>query len=156
MRICPSCGERVKFNAKYCSVCGTKVENKSEDSSFQAKVDDFVNDFTNTADTTAEYSSADINKNRHMALLAYFGIFFLVPLISAKESPFARYHTNQGIMLFLVQMLGVAITQIPKVGWILAAIVSVLSGVLFVIGVMNAVKGKAKELPLIGKVRMIK
>ncbi|MEI8042594.1 MAG: DUF4339 domain-containing protein [Verrucomicrobiota bacterium] len=39
---------------------------------------------------------ADVDKNKIFAVLAYLGILFLVPLLAAKESRFARYHTNQG------------------------------------------------------------
>ncbi len=37
-----------------------------------------------------------------MAVLAY--IIFLIPLLAAKDSKFARYHTNQGLVLFLAAL----------------------------------------------------
>jgi hypothetical protein len=43
----------------------------------------------------------DIEHNKIFAVLAYIGILFLVPLLAAPQSRFARYHTNQGIVLFL-------------------------------------------------------
>lgn len=156
MRYCSSCGNHLDDNAKFCSVCGAKTEKKSEDSSFQTRVEEFINDFTNTANTTAEYTAEDIKKNRHMAVLAYFGLLFLVPLLLAKDSPYARYHTNQGIILFIVQSIGVAATQIPEAGWAAAALVNVFTTALFIIGVINAFKGLAKELPLIGRFRILK
>ena len=39
----------------------------------------------------------DVQSNKVMAILAYFGILFLIPLLAAKESAYARYHTNQGL-----------------------------------------------------------
>ena len=156
MRYCSSCGNRIDENAKICPVCGARTEKKSESSSFQMKLEDFINNFTNTANTTAEYSAEDINKNRHMAILAYLGLLFLVPLFAAKDSPYARYHTNQGILLFVVQTIGIAATQIPYAGWIAGAIVNVFTTALLVIGLINAFKGEAKELPVIGKFRILK
>jgi hypothetical protein len=38
----------------------------------------------------------DAQDNKIMAILAYLGLLFLVPFLAAKESPFARFHTNQG------------------------------------------------------------
>ena len=156
MRYCSSCGNRIDENAKICPVCGARTEKNSESSSFQMKLEDFINNFTNTANTTAEYSAEDINKNRHMAILAYLGLLFLVPLFAAKDSPFARYHTNQGILLFVVQTIGIAATQIPYAGWVAGAIVNVFTTALLVIGLINAFKGEAKELPVIGKFRILK
>ena len=43
-------------------------------------------------------SSKDIEKNKIMAVLAY--IIFLIPLLAAKDSPFAKFHTNQGSSIF--------------------------------------------------------
>ncbi len=156
MRYCSSCGNHIDDNVKFCPVCGARTENQSKGSSFQAKLEDFINNFTNTANTTSEYTADDINKNRHMAVLAYFGLLFLVPLFAAKDSLFARYHTNQGIILFIVQSVGVAATQIPVAGWAAAAVVNVFTTALFIIGVINALKGEAKELPLIGRFRILK
>ena len=154
MKYCSSCGNSIDENVKICPVCGAKIQKSA--SEFQMKIQDFINNFTNTANTTADYSAEDINKNRHMAILAYLGLLFLVPLFAAKDSPFARYHTNQGILLFVVQTIGIAATQIPYAGWVAGAIVNVFTTALLVIGLINAFKGEAKELPVIGKFRILK
>ncbi|MBQ2904826.1 MAG: zinc-ribbon domain-containing protein [Clostridia bacterium] len=155
MKICPSCGNHIDENAKFCPVCGAKTENGNDSSAAQKKVEDFVNDFTNTADTSAEYTAEDIAANKVMAILSYLSLLFLVPLLAAKESPFARYHANQGILLFIVQVVGVALTSIPYVGWLAGALINIFTTVLMIIGILNAYNGKAKELPIIGKFRII-
>lgn len=155
MRICNSCGNHVDDSAKFCPACGAKTEKESGTSAAQSKFEDFISRFTNTADTTAQYTDDDIIKNKVMAILAYLGLLFLVPLLAAKDSPFARYHANQGILLFIVQVIGVAATQIPYAGWAAGAIVNLFTTVLLIIGILNAYNGKAKELPLIGRFRII-
>ncbi|MDR1151462.1 MAG: hypothetical protein LBK72_03115, partial [Bifidobacteriaceae bacterium] len=72
----------------------------------------------------APYASAeqDAAENKAMGILAY--IMWLIPLLAApKQSRFARYHTNQGLVLFL---LGVAygIVSSILVGIISAAAVT--------------------------------
>ena len=156
MKKCPMCGNNLDDSAKFCSVCGAKLENSRESSAAQTKFEEFVNDFTNTADTSAEYTAEDVANNRVMAILAYLSLLFLVPLLSAKESPFARYHTNQGIIVFIIHAVGVMLTQIPEVGWVVGAVISLFTTVLTIIGILNAYNGKAKELPLVGKFRIIK
>ena len=159
MKICKSCGNNAADSAKFCDVCGSKLDvafdEQNKKSSSQTKVDDIVNKFTNTADTTADFAADDINKNKSMAVLAYLGLLFLVPLFAAKESPFARYHTNQGMLLFIAEFVGVIATAVPFVGWIAGALISVFTTALFIIGIINAMKGEAKELFFIGKFRVI-
>ena len=45
---------------------------------------------------------------------------------------------------------------IPIVGWIVGAIGEVASVVFMVLGIVNALGGKAQELPVIGKYRILK
>lgn len=59
----------------------------------------------NTPDTTASYAAADVQNNKVMAVLSYIGILVLIPILAAKESPFARFHANQGLILFLCEII---------------------------------------------------
>ncbi|SET59178.1 Uncharacterized membrane protein [Oceanobacillus limi] len=110
-------------------------------------------------DTSAEeVDSEDVKSNKGMAILAYLGFLFIVPLLAAKESKFAMYHTNQGLVLFII---GVAVyivgSIIPVLGWLLILpLGSLLWLVWAVIGIINAANGKEKPLPLIGNLQIIK
>ena len=104
----------------------------------------------------------DAQDNKIMGILAYFGILFLVPFFAAKESPFAKFHANQGCVLFIVTIaIGIlvqVIAHIPIIRW-LSLILSLLYLVIFVfaiLGIINAAKGEMKELPFIGKYRILK
>ena len=46
-------------------------------------------------------AAADAEQNKVFGILAYLGILCLIPLLAAKDSRFARYHANQGLVLFL-------------------------------------------------------
>jgi predicted membrane protein len=98
----------------------------------------------------------DVQSNKVMAILAYFGILFLIPLLAAKESPFARYHTNQGIVLFLFMFVCGILGVIPKFGWVISSVGYLAGFVFFIIGVINAAGGKMNPLPLIGNFTLIK
>ncbi|GEM_PF-370425 len=101
------------------------------------------------------YTSEDIEKNKAIAALAYL-IFFL-PLLAAQDSSYARFHANQGLLLFILGFGGNTIlTIIPILGWILIPFFSLFVIILAVMGILNAVNGKAKDLPLIGQYRIIK
>ncbi len=159
MAFCEKCGTQLNEGTKFCSGCGNPVGAQSEQ--VQPQTEEQKNDFSaklssmnDTADTTASFDAEDIEKNKAMALLAY--ILFLIPLLAAKDSPFARYHTNQGLVLFLCAIASSMIVIIPILGWIVAPILGIVITVLAVIGIINALNGKAKELPIIGKFKILK
>lgn len=101
------------------------------------------------------YTQEDIEKNKVISALAYF-IFFL-PLIAAQGSDYGKFHANQGLLLFIVGFAGnIVLTIIPIVGWILLPFFSLAIFVFAIVGFVNAINGKAKDLPLIGQYRIIK
>ena len=122
-----------------------------------------INEFNNTKDSTSEFDPNDIQQNKVMAILAYLSWLVLIPLFAAKESKFARYHCNQGIMLAIAEIIVWVIfgilSIIPYVGWIFIVLNSLISLVCLVFamtGIINAANGKAKELPFIGKFNILK
>ena len=131
------------------------MEENEKTNGVQETLDKVGDQFKNAADNTAECDQADINSNKVMAVLAYLGILVLIPLFAAKDSKFARFHTNQGLLLLLVAILCGVISRIPVIGFI-GSILGFISGIFAIIGIVYAVQGKAKELPLIGKYRILK
>jgi uncharacterized membrane protein len=106
--------------------------------------------------------ATDVEKNKVFGVLAYIGILWLVPLLAAKDSPFARYHCNQGLVLFLAAIaawiatiiLDMILIFIPVLGWFLMILlhVGLIVGILAlaIVGIVNAANGLCKPLPLIG------
>jgi len=97
----------------------------------------------------------DIEKNKAMAILAY--IIFLLPLLAAKDSKFAMYHANQGLVLFLLALaVNVVGGIIPFLGWfVILPLGNLFVVVLAILGIVNAAKGEAKPLPLIGGIKLL-
>ena len=149
MAFCSKCGAELEEGAKFCALCGAATEVKTTADSVAETVKDKFEEFNNTADTTNEYDPADIENNKVMAVLAYFGILVLIPIFAAKESKFARFHANQGLVLWLATIILNAIGIIPIIGTIISLIGSIAAFVLFILGIINAATGKAKELPII-------
>ena len=94
-----------------------------------------------------------------MAVLAYIGILFLIPLLAAKDSKFARFHANQGLILFLAGIVASIasgiLVWIPVIGWLISILLSIALLVFMILGIVNAAQGKAKELPLIGGIKIL-
>ena len=109
-------------------------------------------------DDTMSPDPSDVEKNKVMAILAYLGCLCLVPLLAAKDSPFARYHANQGLTLFLgwfiVSILGYMINMpMVSMGFVVLRLGMI---VLAVLGIINAASGKMQPLPLIGGITLLK
>lgn len=113
------------------------------------------NEFMNTPDDTGMYDTQDIQTNKIWAALSYVGILFILPLlVNGGQSRYAKYHANQGLILFLADIVvGIAnaiLGLIPVLGGILSALLDLALLALMILGIINAVNGKAKQLPLIG------
>jgi uncharacterized membrane protein len=101
-------------------------------------------------------NQSDAEKNKWMGVIAYF--IFFVPLLVDKDSEFGKFHANQGLNLLLLSLaVGIVGTIIPIIGWlIILPIGGIFCLVLAIMGIINAINGKTKELPLIGRIRLIK
>ena len=114
-----------------------------------------------TANQTVEssiiptFDPADIEKNKAMAGLAY--VIFFLPLLACPDSKFGKYHANQGLILLILAVAGnIILGIIPVIGWLLLPIFSVGVFVLGIMGLINGFSGKVKELPIIGKFKLLK
>ena len=119
----------------------------------------------------------DVSDNKVMAILCYFGILWLIPLIAGthKTSPYVKYHLNQGLVLILtgialsivIGIVSAILGAIMAFSWSLIALftglIALIWGVmglamlaLAILGIINAVNGKMTPLPIIGKFSIIK
>lgn len=93
------------------------------------------------------------DKNVAMAVLAYLSILVLVPYLTAKNDPFVHFHVKQGATLFGIEVLVWIVTSFLwfiRPIWLLAELVDLVLLVLVILGIVNAVKGEQKPLPLVG------
>jgi uncharacterized membrane protein len=153
MIFCQKCGSPMDDNVKFCPKCGAQ---------------------------TAEAQQAqatDAQANKVMAILSY--IIFFIPLLTGdhKKSPFVKFHVNQGTVLAIVGIgysivSGIlrAIVKAPvsvygystgvyyTPGWLstILWLISLPIAAACIYGIYNAATGKQKELPVIGKFRIIK
>lgn len=169
MAFCGKCGTQVNDGVEFCTGCGAKIEaqTKQDNAAQQNDVAAKFQEFNNTADTTASFEKADIEQNKVMGILAYLSWLVLIPIFAAPKSKFARYHANQGLLLAITEIIwwivqGILSAILYAVSWRLGFISSILSvvNILFlvmaIIGIINAANGKAKELPVIGKFKLLK
>ena len=140
--VCKKCGAQVEDGVQNCPACGAAM-NEPE-----------------VVVTNNNVDANDAEQNKAMGILAYIGILWLVPMLAAKNSPFARFHANQGLVLFICEaalsIIGTILGFIPYVGWIFSWLCSIACIPFIVLGIIAAAKGQMKELPIIGKFRILK
>ena len=115
-----------------------------------------------------EVDPDDAEKNKIFGIIAYISILCLVPLFAVKDSPFAKYHANQGLTLFIAEIaIWIVLSLIESAlffvvpsgfGFIglLFGLIKLAIIVLAIIGIINAAKGKCVPLPIIGGIKLIK
>ena len=199
MIYCENCGKQLEENARFCTSCGASYQTNDDGNSVSenhvecqetttqpeptteeklqqatATIDAVAQKLGNTTDHTSDFSKTDIEANKGPALLSYFGLLVLIPIFAAKHSPYARYHANQGLVLFvgmlvwavidgavtalLRALLGNALGLWGMYSLCGTALNIVYAGfsILAVIGIINVLNERAKELPIIGKYKILK
>lgn len=158
MAYCTKCGTELDENG-VCPKCPPK-ENTAE--KINKGVNKLNDKFKNTEDTTAEYEKKDIEKNLFFAIISYFGILILLPIIVVPDSKFARFHTSQALNLMLLRffyyivsavliLIFISISKVVTI--IIAGLLAILGIGIFAIwiqGVANAAGKRAKKLPYVG------
>ena len=171
MAFCSKCGEKLDEGGRFWQACGAAVGANTQTGEtgerIRAQAEAVFEQFRQAEDTTAAYAEQDIRQNKGMAVLSYLGLLVLIPLLAAKDSPYARFHTNQGLVIFLASVLygivqGILVTVfsliLPLVGGILEVVLELLSLVFLVyviLGIVYAARGQAKELPLVGRIKLL-
>ncbi len=169
MAFCRNCGKPLNDNAAFCTNCGAPVDGaqqaeQSRQTQQSDASDNFFRRLLDTPNYTASMQREDISANRAMGILSYIGLLVLAPIFAAKQSKFARFHANQGLLLLIgdgaVTVTAWLVGYLPYfLRWPLQLAVNLAwipLTFLMVVGIVNAARGLAKELPVVGKLRILK
>jgi len=135
-----------------------EFKEKTED--IKEKAEEILN---NVKDNTKRFDKKDIEENKAMACLAY--IIAPVPYFTEYKSKWVKYHSIQGMNLFIIEVLLCLIVVIINslIFWPFGIIKVILKISLYafmviyaVIGIINVCNEEAKELPIINKFKFIK
>lgn len=140
MAFCRQCGTQIPDDAAFCPSCGANTRAGGN------------------AQRQYQYNRTgnDIEDNKMISILCYFWILFLIPYFTRPDSEFVKFHSNQGLVLFLFSLVSGAVAKIPVIGWPIGWACGIFGFVCFILGIVNVCNGEMKELPLIGELRVLK
>ena len=168
-----------KFERKKPAENNAEPEQEQEPLKGFAKI---LSIFTNTPDHTMDFDPDDIAKSKTTSIISLFGLTFWVPFAFSPRSAFSRYYANQGLLMLIVLLpftliyamfagiIGVACTTAPTLTdpSTHLSFMGVIMDLLFFLicyaipifmiynGIRNIRAGKAKDIPFIGFLRLIR
>nr|WP_294668990.1 hypothetical protein [uncultured Ruminococcus sp.] len=140
--ICLNCGKNIPNKYEYCPHCGYKIKIDSSDNGKKEKT-----------------SKEEIDTGKGMAIVCYFNLLVIIPLIFEKSNNFVRYHINQGLSLCLFTIvtgvIKLMLNDILLYSYIFAILMALLIIIMVVIGIKNVCSGEEKPLPIIGNFNLL-
>ncbi len=115
-----------------------------------------TNTNTETTETTEKNNKNEEKEkeknNKLCAILAYFAVGIIWYFVDEKmrKNDFAKFHVKQALGLVIAEIVLAAALTISVVGIMAMPLLQLASLVLAIIGILNAVNGEKKELPIIG------
>lgn len=145
--------------------------NNSNKKDFKDNVKNFVN---NVQDSTNDFTKEEIEDGKGMGILSY--IIPIIPFFAEKKNKFVVYHAKQGMNLLILaiaySIIYSVLTSVIKVRgsgywgvyytvtpwWVTfpLSIIGLCISILCIMGIVNVCKGKAKELPIVNKIKIFK
>ncbi|MGI9544301.1 MAG: DUF4870 domain-containing protein [Cyclobacteriaceae bacterium] len=86
-----------------------------------------------------------------VAYLWWIGLLIAFIMNQNKKSEFGSYHIRQGLGLTIAGIASGLVWVIPILGWIIGFIAWIFLIVLWVMGLINAINGKMKPVPVLGE-----
>ena len=68
----------------------------------------------------------------------------------------SRFHLNQSLVIWLAAtVIGIVAGWIPMFGWLVRIVVAILCALCWFIGIVDAIRGVEKEVPLLGQIHLL-
>ena len=100
-----------------------------------------------------ESESKSDEENVGMAVVAY--LFFFIPLLTdSKDDPFVKFHVKQSLLIVCFSLALYILRYVPVIGeaiYVISPLISLAEFAFIIIGIINALSRKKKELPWIGQ-----
>lgn len=105
---------------------------------------------TSQQSAPTQASTATQSNHTILAAISYIGPLVIASYLLAKDNEFVKFHVKQGLVVFGINILVWALTSMVYSFGMFNTLISLGTLILSIIGIVNAVQGEKKELPLVG------
>jgi len=88
--------------------------------------------------------------DRVLAAVSYVWVLWLIAMVLGGNNEFVLRHAKQGLVLFIAEVLLMALAIIPFLGWLIGFVGFVAAVIVSLLGIMHGWKGEEWEIPFIG------
>ena len=138
------------------------------------KIIEKVENFVNTTDYRNDYETEDVKKNKSNAMICYipFVVYYFLFTGKYKKSNYLFFHANQGFSVTIIWVISFIISKVLGTlfaiknlyvtayipNWVNAVSYSLyfIALLLSAFGFVNTLNENSKELPVIGKIKLLK
>ena len=94
--------------------------------------------------------------NKHTTdVVAYLTWVGLIIALVAGDRYESRFHLNQSLVIWLAGTVRGMVAWVPLLGWLIGAVGSLFCVICWFIGIVNAIQGVEKEVPLLGQIHLL-
>lgn len=90
------------------------------------------------------------------SIVAYITIIGTIIALAAGDKKGANFHVNQALVIFIANIALGILAKLPIVGGIIGLVGGLFVIVCWVMGLIAAIKQEENEVPLIGKIKLLK
>lgn len=173
------------FDSKNFKFEKKSEEEKEEEAKAKAEAEkpknikEWIDKFRDTRDLSYNYDMNDFAAHKNHCIIASLGITFWVPYAFSRNCQSSRFYANQGLLTLIVEaifgfiysllinLVGIAFVEntfdgyrLSIAGWIFGLLFTVICFAIPVFIVVTSIQninaGKVKEIPFIGRLRLIK
>lgn len=88
-------------------------------------------------------------------IVAYLTWVGLIIAFIMGDREGSKFHLNQSLVIWLAGTLVGILSRVPLVGWLIGMVGGIFCAVCWFIGIINAMQGVEKEVPLLGQFRLL-
>lgn len=81
-------------------------------------------------------------------------IGYIIAVLAKRKTPYVMFYAKQGLVLFVAWIVAAlaewVFSFIPVIGNVISVVIWVLYVIAWIVGIVNALSGEVKDLPVIG------
>ena len=90
-------------------------------------------------------------------IVSYITIIGWIVAFLAGDKEGAKFHLNQALVLELASLInGYIVAMIPIIGPLVSVVISIGLFVLWILGLVAAIKEEEREIPVLGQIKLLK